>query len=129
MDIGAIHILHVGNKLTGVGGLLISKELCAAHDARVDRVVNFQNVVFRHVDGLEWRHVWRRHDRVGRALQAIEVGVGCIGHNLKDPFLIQACGRELSTFAEPKNFNLNLRFAQLGWLEIKRVNRQRIRMV
>ena len=82
MDIGAVDILHVGNKLTGVGGLLISKELCAAHDARIDRVVNLQHVVFRHVDGLERRHIWRRHNRVGGAFQTIEIGIGCIGHNL-----------------------------------------------
>ena len=82
MDIGAVDIFHVGNKFTGVGELLIGKELCAAHDARIDCVVNLQHVVFRHVDFLEGRHIRRRHDRVGGAFQTIEIGVGCVGHNL-----------------------------------------------
>ena len=98
MDIGAVDILHVGNKLTGVGGLLISKELCAAHDARIDRVVNLQHVVFRHVDGLE--------GGTSGGVMIVLVGLSndrgrCRLHwpqSLDCP-LDTACGRELSAFA------------------------------
>ena len=120
------HILHVGNKLTGVGGLLISKELCAAHDARIDRVVNLQHVVSARRWSRRAAHLaaslcwWGLSNDRDRCRLRWPQSLDCL--------LIQTCGRELSAFAWPK-ISTSTSASPSWWLEIKRVNREWIGIV